>query len=244
MAILQIKDLEKSFDARKVLNGVTLSVEAGDVRVVMGPSGCGKTTLIRCINRLETPDAGDILFKGESTFAAQTDLQVLRQKIGFLFQSFALYRHLNVLDNVTLALRKLKNMPRKPAEALAQHELEQFGMLPHAAKFPAQLSGGQKQRVALVRALVMEPEIILLDEPTSALDPVLTNEVVNLVRKLQQRQVTVLCVTHDVGFAQKISDKVVFLYNGSVQAEASVAELRSHTDNEEIERFFNMAAHD
>lgn len=172
--LIQVRNLVKQFDAQTVLNGVDLDIVEGDLRVIMGPSGCGKSTLLRCFNRLVEPTSGSIVFKGQNIMDADVDVRALRQSIGFVFQQFALYRHLNVVANITLALRKLKGMGKVAAEEKAMYELERFDMAAHRDKYPAQLSGGQMQRVAIARALAMDPAILVLDEPTSALDPVMS----------------------------------------------------------------------
>jgi len=238
MAILHISNLTKAFGDHVVLNGIDLTVHAGDTLVIMGPSGCGKTTLIRCMNLLERPDQGTILFHGEDLLSPQLDIRKLRKNIGFVFQNFALYRHLSVLDNITLGLRKLQGKSREEARALALEELAYFDMAAHAKKFPAQLSGGQKQRVALARTLVMKPEIVILDEPTSALDPLMSQEVALLIKKLEARKITTVCVTHDIAFADQISQNVVFMYAGKIVAQGPVAELAVHTPIPEVAWFF------
>ncbi|WP_254865976.1 amino acid ABC transporter ATP-binding protein [Pseudomonas fluorescens] len=244
MSILQISNLVKTFGDHAVLNGIDLTVHAGDTLVIMGPSGCGKTTLIRCMNLLERPDQGSILFHGEDLLRPQLDIRKLRKNIGFVFQNFALYRHLSVLDNITLGLRKLQGKSREEARALALEELAYFDMAAHEKKFPAQLSGGQKQRVALARALVMKPEIVILDEPTSALDPLMSQEVALLIKKLEARKITTVCVTHDIAFADQISQNVVFMYAGKIVAQGSVAQLALHAQIPEVAWFFGKKRHD
>lgn len=243
MALIEIRNLKKTFDEKVIFSGINLDIEKGDIKVIMGPSGCGKTTLIMCMNRLIEPTAGAIYFHGQDITQGEVDLRALRQRIGFVFQSFALYRHLSVLDNVTLALRKLRGLSRAQANQQAMHELARFDMAAHFDKFPAQLSGGQKQRVALARALVMEPEVLIFDEPTSALDPVMTREVATLINQLQDDKVTIVCVTHDVLMAQQIAQSVVFMDHGSVKAQGNIDELmRTHAD-ERLRDFFGSASH-
>lgn len=238
MPILEVKNLTKAFDGHTVLAGVDLCVERGETQVIMGASGCGKTTLIRCLNLLERPTSGQIVFHGEDILAAQVDVRRLRSDIGFVFQNFALYRHLNVLDNVTLALRKLQRKSYGEAQALAREELAYFDMAAHEKKFPAQLSGGQKQRVALARTLVMRPQMVILDEPTSALDPLMSQEVASLICKLQARQITTVCVTHDIAFAARISQRIAFMHAGRVVAQGSVAHLARASSDANVMRFF------
>jgi polar amino acid transport system ATP-binding protein len=238
MAILQAIGLVKRFDDHVVLNGVDLTIETGGTLVIMGPSGCGKTTLIRCLNLLERPDGGQLLFHGESMLSKAIDIRLYRRKIGFVFQHFALYSHLSALDNITLALRKLQGLGREQANELARRELAYFDLSAHEHKFPAQLSGGQKQRVALARALVMQPEIVILDEPTSALDPLMSQEVSLLIKKLEARNITTVCVTHDIAFADQISQNVVFMFQGKIIAQGSVADLAKASAIPEMNWFF------
>ncbi|MGA1529676.1 MAG: amino acid ABC transporter ATP-binding protein [Kiritimatiellia bacterium] len=238
MALIEIRGLCKRYDEHAVLAGVNLDVEEGDVKVVMGPSGCGKSTLLRCINRLIEPDAGSIRFRGAEVTGPGVDVRALRQQIGFLFQQFALFRHLSVLDNVTLGLRKLKGMKRAEAEQKALHELERLGISGHRGMFPAHLSGGQKQRVALARALAMDPAVVFLDEPTSALDPVMSREVGQLINRLHDEGVTMLCVTHDLELAGAIADRVTFLDQGMVRVEDRIATLSSNHEDPRIRHFF------
>lgn len=237
MSILKVSDLVKQFDGHRVLDGVNLSITAGATQVIMGPSGCGKTTLIRCLNLLERPTSGQITFHGQDLLE-EVDVRRLRSKIGFVFQSLALYRHLSVLDNVTLALRKIQGKTKEEARVLAREELAYFEMSAHENKFPSQLSGGQKQRVALARTLVMKPEIVILDEPTSALDPLMSQEVAILIKKLESRNVTTVCVTHDIAFANQISDNIAFMTSGKIMAQGSVSQLARSSTIPDVQRFF------
>ncbi len=238
MALIEIRRLRKLFDGHPVLNGVDIDVAEGDVKVVMGPSGCGKSTLLRCINRLVEPSSGSIHFRGAEVTGPDVNVRSLRQQIGFLFQQFALYRHLSVLDNTALGLRKLKGMKKKEAAERALHELNRLDMAGHRHKFPAHLSGGQKQRVALARALAMDPAVILLDEPTSALDPVMAREVAQLINRLHGEGVTMLCVTHDLEFASAIAERVAFLDEGIVQVEDRLSVLYEDHAHPSIRNFF------
>jgi len=236
--ILQVRQLTKVYDGKTILNGVDLDLDEGQVKVVMGPSGCGKSTLLRCLNRLVEPSSGDIHFRGEDVLRPGTDVRALRQQIGFVFQHYALYRHLSALDNVTLGLRKLKGMSHAEANEKAMHELARMNMADHAGKYPAQLSGGQKQRVAIARALAMDPAVLFFDEPTSALDPVMSREVIAVIRKLCQDKVTMLCVTHDLFLARNVGDRVLFLDNGVVHAEAHADTLFDDHHDPRIRAFF------
>lgn len=231
MALIEVRKLSKHFHGKSVLSDIDFDVHSGCTKVVMGPSGCGKTTLIMCLIRLVEPSAGAIYFHGADITRPEADLRALRLKIGFVFQNFALYRHLTALDNITLGLRKLKGMKRMEAREKALHELARFDMAAHAGSYPMQLSGGQKQRVALARALAMDPEVLIFDEPTSALDPVMTREVAGIITRLQDEKITMICVTHDVALADRISDQLVFLDQGMVKAEGSVLHFaRDHAD--------------
>lgn len=242
MALIQIQDLVKRYDSQTVLNGINLEVLEGDLKVIMGPSGCGKSTLLRCLNRLVEPTSGAILFRGKNIMDADVDVRALRQSIGFVFQQFALYRHLNVMNNITLALRKLKRMSKSAAEEKALFELNRFDMSAHRDKYPSQLSGGQMQRVALARALAMDPAVVVLDEPTSALDPVMSREVGDLIRRLRDDRITMVCVTHDLTLAQHISDEVVFLDNGIIMAKGSIAKLSGDDQIPQVRSFFGLEA--
>jgi polar amino acid transport system ATP-binding protein len=238
MALIEIRSLVKKFQDQTILNGVNLDITEGDVKVVMGPSGCGKSTLLRCINRLVEPTAGSIVIRGREITGPETDVRALRQSIGFVFQQFALYRHLTVQDNVTLALRKLRGMTRAQANDRALQELNRLDMTSQRDKYPSQISGGQKQRVALARALAMDPTVVVLDEPTSALDPVMSREVATLIQRLHGEGVTMLCVTHDLLLASHISDRIAFLDQGVIRAEDSADNLSRHHPDPKIRAFF------
>ena len=242
MALIEIRNLVKKFDDHTVLAGIDLDVLEGDLKVVMGPSGCGKSTLLRCLNRLVEPTSGTIHFRGENITDAKVDVRALRKSIGFVFQQFALYRHLTVNDNITLALRKLKKMNRKQANEKALFELSRLDMTAHQNKYPEQLSGGQKQRVAIARALAMDPAVMVFDEPTSALDPIMVREIAELLNKLHRENVTMICVTHDLLLAREISEKVVFLDEGIIKAENSVDHLASDYPDPKIREFFSQKA--
>ena len=237
MPLLEVQNLVKSYGDRTVLDGVSFDLEEGEAKVVMGPSGCGKSTLLRCLNLLIEPTSGSILLDGKDVAKSGVDVRAVRSRIGFVFQNFALYRHLSVLDNVALALRRLKKMPKREAEERALHELDRMEMADKRDAYPAALSGGQSQRVAIARALAMDPKVLFFDEPTSALDPIMVREVVALINGLYLDGVTILCVTHDLGLAKHISDRVVFLDQGRVYAEDRIEELL-HRDDPVLEEFF------
>lgn len=238
MALIELQDVVKRFDERAVLAGVNLAVNEGDVKVVMGPSGCGKSTLLRCINRLVEPTSGSIRFRGQEITGPGVDVRALRQGIGFVFQQFALYRHLSVIDNVTLALRKLRGLSRVEAESRAMHELNRLGLSAQRDRYPSQISGGQKQRAAIARALAMDPAVVLFDEPTSALDPLMSREVASVIQMLHRDKVTMLCVTHDLNLASEIAEKVVFLDQGVVRAEDTIERLSTQHDDARVRDFF------
>lgn len=237
--LLEVHGLIKRFDDKPVLNGVDLTLPEGHIKIVMGPSGCGKSTLLRCLNRLLDPCEGQVFFRGEEVTRPNTDVRLLRQRIGFVFQHFALYRHLSALDNVTLGLRKLRGMSKADAIGKAMHELARMNMAEHSAKYPSQLSGGQKQRVAIARALAMDPAVLFFDEPTSALDPLMSREIVGVIDQLCADNVSMLCVTHDVELARAIQGKVVFLDEGVVRAEGLAGELFDEHDDPRIRNFFS-----
>ena len=238
MTVIAIRDLAKKFGNQTVLAGIHLDLNQGEVKVLMGSSGSGKSTLLRCLNRLVEPTSGSIRFNGNEILGPNVDVRALRKQIGFVFQQFALYSHLTVLDNVTLALRKLEGMGLKEANEKALYELSQFEMTPHQSKYPSQLSGGQKQRVAIARALAMDPAVLLLDEPTSALDPVMSRDVGDLINRLHRDGITMICVTHDLGLASMISERVLFLDKGVIRADECIAVLANDHSDPELRAFF------
>jgi len=216
MAFLDVLAVEKVFGTNHVLRGTTLSVDQHEVVCLIGPSGCGKSTLLRCINGLETIDGGEIVLEGERVSGRGVDLNWLRQEVGIVFQSFNLFPHMTVLDNITLGPRKALGVPKRYSEERATALLTRIGLADKAKEYPDRLSGGQQQRVAIVRALAMGPKVLLLDEITSALDPELVSEVLNIVRELAAEGMTMLLATHEMGFAKEVASKVVFLSEGVV----------------------------
>ena len=236
-ALIQVRELVKEFDGQTVLSNINLDLVEGDVRVLMGASGSGKSTLLRCLNRLVEPTSGSIIFRGKEVLAPDVDVRELRKQIGFVFQQFALYSHLTVLENVSLGLRKLHHMGKAEAKEKALQELSNFEMTAHQDKYPSQLSGGQKQRVAIARALAMDPAVLVLDEPTSALDPVMSRDVADLINRLHHDGITMLCVTHDLHLARNIADRVMFLDRGVIRADDRIDELSKHSDPD-IQAFF------
>ena len=241
MALLEVQNLSLQFSGKTVLDNISFTLDRGEVKVVMGPSGSGKSTLLRCLNLLERPTQGKIFLNGLEITAPGTDVRAVRRQIGFVFQQFGLFRHLDALNNVALAPIKLLKLTRKQALERAERELARVDMLEHGHKYPAQLSGGQQQRVAIARALAMDPKLILFDEPTSALDPELSREVSVIINKLYLEDITMLCVTHDAHFAKYVCDKILFLDHGAILAEQLPETLYAQTKDERIRKFFQMA---
>jgi len=237
MAFLEIQGVHKRFGANHVLTGVDLQVDEHDVVCLIGPSGCGKSTLLRCINALEEIEEGAIRIDGEQASGRGVDLDGLRQDVGIVFQSFNLFPHMTVLDNVTLAPRKVLGLPRKQADDRALLLLSRIGLDAKAGEYPDRLSGGQQQRVAIVRALAMQPRLLLLDEITSALDPELVSEVLNIVRELAAEGMTMLLATHEMGFAREVSSKVCFLDEGVICEEGPPDQIFGDTQNERTRIF-------
>ena len=222
---LVLDGVRKSFGPKVVLDGIDLTVDNHEVVCLIGPSGCGKSTLLRCINLLERIDAGRIEFSGQHLTARGVDVNAVRKRMAIVFQSFNLFPHLSVLDNVTLAPRKAHGVGRREAEARAHELLERFGLAGLADQYPERLSGGQQQRAAIVRALVIEPELVLLDEVTSALDPELVGEVLSVIRELADAGMTMILATHEMGFARDVADRVCFLHAGRVLESGPPAQL-------------------
>jgi polar amino acid transport system ATP-binding protein len=216
MAILTISGLRKSFGATEILKGIDLAVAERELVFIIGPSGSGKSTLLRCINRLEEPTAGSVIFDTIEVTSPKTDLNALRRSMGMVFQSFNLYPHMTALGNVTLALRKVLKKPRAEADEIAGRALNEVGLADKAASYPAELSGGQQQRVAIARALALGPKIVLFDEPTSALDPELVGSVLAVLRHLKANGMTMLLVSHELRFAREAADRIVFMDQGQI----------------------------
>jgi polar amino acid transport system ATP-binding protein len=236
-AFLELRDVHKSFGHNEVLKGVDLSVDEHQVVCLIGPSGCGKSTLLRCINALEAIDGGEIDIDGERVSGRGVDADVLRADVGIVFQSFNLFPHMSVLENVSLAPRKVLKLKREDANDRAFELLNRIGLAEKAYEYPDRLSGGQQQRVAIVRALAMQPRLMLLDEVTSALDPELVSEVLTLVGKLAGEGMTMLLATHEMGFAREVSDKVVFLYQGRIEEEGPPDQMFNDPQSERTRAF-------
>jgi polar amino acid transport system ATP-binding protein len=237
MAMIEVRDLHKWYGDFHVLKGINESVEQGEVLVICGPSGSGKSTFIRCINRLEEYQKGTILFDGKDIHADDVNINKLRSEIGIVFQQFNLYPHLTVLKNITLAPIKVKGMDKKQAEEMGLQLLNRVGIHEQAYKYPAELSGGQQQRVAIARGLAMEPKVMLFDEPTSALDPEMINEVLNVMKDLAREGKTMLCVTHEMGFAREVADRVIFMDYGEVVEQNTPQEFFKNPQHERTKQF-------
>jgi polar amino acid transport system ATP-binding protein len=241
--ILEARGLRKSFGANEVLKSIDLSIVQGELVFLIGPSGSGKSTLLRCCNRLEEPDGGSIWVDGEDLLSPRTDLNRLRQRVGMVFQQFNLYPHLRVISNVTLALRKVRGLGRVEAERVGLAALEQVGLAHKAHAHPGELSGGQQQRVAIARALALEPRIMLFDEPTSALDPELVSEVLQVMRDLKQRGVTMLVVSHEMRFARDAADRIVFMEHGRIVEQGTPADILAAPAGSRARDFMTDALH-
>ena len=219
--MIDIRNLHKKFGDLEVLKGVDLTVAAGEVVCIIGPSGSGKSTVLRCINRLETPTSGTVIVDGHDIMDPRTDINSVRTEAGMVFQQFNLFPHMSVLDNVTLGPVKVRKVSKAEAEHLGYDLLAKVGLAAKAENYPDQLSGGQKQRVAIARALALQPKVILFDEPTSALDPELVGEVLEVMRKLAAEGMTMIVVTHEMGFAREVADRVIFIDQGVIQEEGA-----------------------
>ncbi|WP_297420765.1 amino acid ABC transporter ATP-binding protein [Thermococcus sp.] len=241
--VLVIRNLTKKFGEKPVLRGVSFNVERGETKVIIGPSGAGKSTLLRCINRLVEPNSGEIIFNGVNILSGEVDIRKIRARIGFVFQHFNLFKHLTALENVKIGLKVIRGLDNTEAEDKARKALKAVHLEDDAYdKYPAELSGGQQQRVAIARALAMEPEIILFDEPTSALDPQLAGEVLDVMRDLAKRKVTMLVVTHEIGFALNAADEVLFFYDGVIWEKGRPKELLYHPQKQETREFLRRIA--
>ena len=237
--MIQVKDLRKQFGKQEVLKGITTEIKAGEVVCVIGPSGSGKSTFLRCLNRLEEPSSGRILFEGEDLCDKKTDIDRVRQRMGMVFQQFNLFPHMNILKNLTIGPIELQKRSREEAEAYAMELLHKVGLAERANAYPQQLSGGQQQRIAIVRALCMKPDVMLFDEPTSALDPEMVGEVLNVMKDLAAQKMTMVVVTHEMGFAREVASRVMFLADGYFLEEGSPAELFGNPKNERLQSFLS-----
>ena len=236
--MIEVKNLKISFGNLHVLKDVSIKIEKGEKIVIIGPSGSGKSTFLRCLNRLETPDGGQILFEGNDLTDPKTNLDLCRQKMGMVFQHFNLFPHLTVLQNIILAPVTLKLKTQEEAEKEAMQLLERIGLPDKANVYPSTLSGGQKQRIAIVRSLAMHPDVMLFDEPTSALDPEMVGEVLEVMKDLAREGMTMVVVTHEMGFAREVADRVLFMNEGYIEEEGSPDDIFQHPKSERLQQFF------
>lgn len=242
--ILELRALHKTYQQAEILKGIDLQVFPGELVFIIGPSGAGKSSLLRCCNRLEEPTSGKIIIDGEDITLPKTNLNKVRQKIGMVFQHFNLYRHLSVLSNVTLALRKVQKLSRAAAETQARAALQRVGLEDFTQSFPDQLSGGQQQRVGIARALALNPKIVLFDEPTSALDPELVGSVLKVMRDLKKSGMTMVVVSHEMAFAKAASDRVIFMDDGKIVEQGSAEQIFEHPQNERTRSFLSNVLRD
>ncbi|MBU3210460.1 amino acid ABC transporter ATP-binding protein [Clostridium algidicarnis] len=237
--MIQIKDLTKDFADNKVLKGVNEEIKKGEVVVVIGPSGSGKSTFLRCLNLLEIPTSGHIVFEGQDVTDKKVDINKLRERMGMVFQQFNLFPHKTILDNITLAPIKVKGKSKEESESIAFKLLDKIGLREKAKSYPSQLSGGQKQRIAIARALAMEPTVMLFDEPTSALDPEMVGEVLAVMKDLAKEGMTMVVVTHEMGFAKEVGDRVLFMDNGNIVEEGKPLDIFSNPKNPRTKDFLS-----
>ena len=237
--LIRVDNLQKSFGDIEVLKGIDLNISKGDVIVIIGPSGSGKSTFLRCMNLLENPTGGNIFFNDCDITDKSTNINIHRQKMGMVFQHFNLFPHMTILENLTIAPIKLLKKSKAEAEATAMKLLERVGLADRAGAYPKQLSGGQKQRVAIVRALAMEPEVMLFDEPTSALDPEMVGEVLEVMKELAKEGMTMVVVTHEMGFAKEVGNRVIFMDEGYIMEENSPAEIFGNPQHPRLKDFLS-----
>ena len=237
--MIEVKNLCKSFGDLQVLKGISETINDREVVCVIGPSGSGKSTFLRCLNLLEEPSGGEVFLDGKKINDSDVDIDEIREKLGMVFQGFNLFPHMTVQDNLTLAPIKVKGMEKAAAEEKARNLLETVGLADKAEKYPASLSGGQKQRVAIARALAMDPEIMLFDEPTSALDPEMVGEVLNVMKNLAENGMTMVIVTHEMGFAREVADRVLFIDEGNILEQGTPAELFGNPQHDRTKNFLS-----
>ncbi|ADL69651.1 glutamine ABC transporter ATP-binding protein [Thermoanaerobacterium thermosaccharolyticum] len=237
--MIRVDNLHKNFGNLEVLKGVSLEVKKGEVLVIIGPSGSGKSTILRCINLLEEPTKGDIYIEGEKINDKKADINKIRQKVGMVFQHFNLFPNMTAIDNITLAPVKVKKMDKKDAEDIAIKLLKKVGLEDKRDSYPVKLSGGQKQRLAIARALAMQPDVMLFDEPTSALDPEMVKEVLNVMKELANEGMTMIVVTHEMGFAREVADRVIFVDDGVIVEEGTPKEVFENPKSPRTREFFS-----
>ena len=238
-ALLQVRGLKKHFGHLEVLRGIDIDIHKGEVVAVIGPSGSGKSTFIRCLNRLEEPTDGAVIFEGQQINTKGADIDKIRQKIGMVFQNFNLFSNMTIMQNITAAPINVKKIPKAQAEERALKLLDRVGLKDKAGEYPVRLSGGQRQRVAIARALAMDPDILLFDEPTSALDPEMVGEVLNVMKEMAEDGMTMVVVTHEMGFAREVSDRVIFIDQGIIQEENDPKEFFANPKNARLKDFLN-----
>ena len=238
-ALLQVRGLKKHFGHLEVLRGIDIDIHKGEVVAVIGPSGSGKSTFIRCLNRLEEPTDGAVIFEGQQINTKGADIDKIRQKIGMVFQNFNLFSNMTIMQNITAAPINVKKIPKAQAEERALKLLDRVGLKDKAGEYPVRLSGGQRQRVAIARALAMDPDILLFDEPTSALDPEMVGEVLNVMKERAEEGMTMVVVTHEMGFAREVSDRVIFIDQGIIQEENEPKEFFANPKNARLKDFLN-----
>ena len=236
---VQVKNLHKSYGSNEVLKGISLDVKPNEVVCMIGPSGSGKSTFLRCINKLEEPNSGHIYIDGYDIADPQVNINKVRENIGMVFQHFNLFPNMNVLENITLAPVQLGKMTKEEAEKDAMHYLDLVGLADKAGADPTKLSGGQKQRVAIARALAMKPDVMLFDEPTSALDPEMVGDVLEVMKRLAQEGMTMIVVTHEMGFAKQVADRVVFFHNGDIREQGTPEEIFDHQQHPDTKNFLD-----
>ena len=237
--VLRVEDIHKRYGKEEILKGISFEIKKGETKVIIGPSGSGKSTLLRCINQLTIPDKGKIWLENEEVTHSKKDINRFRQKMGMVFQDFNLFDHLNALKNIEIGLIRVKKMDKKEAREKAIEELKQVGLEKQADLYPAQLSGGQKQRVSIARALAMDPKVMLFDEPTSALDPELIGEVLEVIKKLALSGMTMVVVTHEMGFARSVANEIIFMENGKILESGIPYQLFNNPKYERTKRFLN-----
>ena len=237
--LLELKDLHKSFGNLEVIKGIDLEIDKGDIMVIIGPSGSGKSTVLRCMNLLEKPTSGQIIFEGQDILKNLKTIDKTREKIGMVFQNFNLFPNKTILDNITLATMKVKGKTKEEAEKNDKELLERVGLLDKIDAYPVQLSGGQQQRIAIARALAMEPDMMLFDEPTSALDPEMVKEVLDVIKELADEGMTMAIVTHEMGFAKEVADRVIFVDEGKIVEDGSPEEVFNNPKSDRAKDFFD-----
>lgn len=236
--LLELKNLHKSFGKLDVIKGIDLEIDKGDIVVIIGPSGSGKSTVLRCMNLLEQPTSGDIIFEGESIIKNKKNIDKIRENIGMVFQNFNLFPNKSIIDNITLAPIKVKGLSKEVAEKKAEELLDRVGLIDKKDSFPSQLSGGQQQRIAIARALAMEPDMMLFDEPTSALDPEMVKEVLDVIKELANEGMTMAIVTHEMGFAKEVADRVIFIDQGQIVEDGKPDDVFNNPKSDRAKDFF------